>query len=136
MRSDSGPSSPAAKPPVASLYERLGGESALMAAVPLFYQKVLADPLVSPFFLKLDMEGQIQKQISFMSRAFGGPAEYAGRDLRSSHAHMVERGLSDSHFDAIARHLKTTLEELGIEAGMIGETLALVESTRSQVLGR
>ena len=39
-----------------SLFERLGGEPALNAAVDNFYVKVLADDLVKDFFKSTDMK--------------------------------------------------------------------------------
>jgi len=120
----------------ASLYERLGGEAAVLAAVELFYQKVMADALTRPFFEKLDMTAQTKKQIAFMTRAFGGPDMYKGRDLRESHAALVAKGLNDVHFDAVARHLGDTLAELGVQADLIQEVLAIVGGTRREVLGR
>ncbi len=119
-----------------SLYERLGGEGALMAAVDLFYRKVLADDLIRGFFEKLDVSAQSRKQVAFMSWAFGGPVEYRGRDLRVSHADLVKRGLGDVHFDAVAGHLKATLEELGIAPDDIAEVLTIVAGTRDEVLNR
>jgi hemoglobin len=120
-----------------SLYERIGGEAAVTAAVGLFYNKVLADPVTQPFFEGLDMEKQVSKQISFMVRAFGGPTEYQGRDLVTAHAELVRKsGLGDVHFDAVARHLETTLVELGLERPLVDEVLTVVEGTRDQVLGR
>jgi hemoglobin len=122
---------------VKSLYERVGGETAVMAAVDLFYQKVLADEVTRPFFEALDMHGQIQKQIAFMTWAFGGPNEYRGRDLKTAHAALVrDKGLSDLHFDAVAKHLESTLQELGLEEGIIKEVLGIIGSTRGLVLGR
>ncbi len=41
-----------------SLYERLGGEPAVNAAVDIFYRKVLADTRISRFFETADMEKQ------------------------------------------------------------------------------
>jgi hemoglobin len=121
----------------ASLYERIGGQAAVMAAVDLFYQKVLADDLTRPFFEALDMEAQIKKQVAFMTWAFGGPAEYKGRDLRTAHAQLVQKkGLSDAHFDAVAKHLDATLRELGLDNGLIQEALTIVAGTRKEVLGR
>jgi len=117
-----------------SLYERIGGEAAIMAAAGLFYQKVLADPLTGPFFAGLDMAAQTRKQVAFMAWAFGGPAEYKGRDLTSAHAGLVKRGLSREHFDAVATHLKATLEELGIEQDLVQEALGIVAGTRELVL--
>jgi hemoglobin len=120
-----------------SLYDRIGGEAAIMAAVDLFYRKVLDDELTRPFFSGLDMMAQTKKQIAFMAWAFGGPSQYKGRDLREAHADLVrQKGLSDAHFDAVARHLDATLTELGIARPLIDEALGIVASTRTEVLGR
>jgi hemoglobin len=121
----------------ASLYERIGGEGALIAAVNLFYAKVMADSRTRPYFAKLDMVSQTRKQIAFMAWAFGGPSEYKGRDLKTAHAELVaKRGLSDTHFDAVAHHLRATLVELGVSADDVGEAMAIIASTRPEVLGR
>lgn len=120
-----------------TLYERLGGEGAIMAAVDLFYTKVLADPITEPFFAGVDMELQVRKQVAFMTRAFGGPKDQHGPELRAAHARLVaERGLGDVHFDAVARHLGATLDELGVEPAARAEALGLIEATRAQVLDR
>src|SRR4051812_15824146 len=97
-----------------SLYERIGGEGAVMAAVDLFYKKVLADPQTQRFFDGLDMQVQVKKQVAFMMWALGGPAEHKGRDLGEAHAKLRTQGLNDSHFDAVAGHLLATLRELGV----------------------
>jgi hemoglobin len=120
-----------------SLYERIGGEPAIMAAVDLFYAKIMKDELTRPFFAGLDMNAQVQKQIAFMSRALGGPVEYQGRDLRDAHARLVrDKGLGDGHFDAVAGHLRSTLEELGVQTALIDEALTAIGGMREQVLGR
>ncbi|HWZ91150.1 MAG TPA: group 1 truncated hemoglobin [Polyangiaceae bacterium] len=120
----------------ASLYERIGGEAAVMAAVDIFYQKVIADELTRPFFAGLDMDAQVKKQVSFMTWAFGGPEQYKGRDLRTAHAGLVSRGLSDQHFDAVAGHLTATLRELGVKDELIQEALTIVGGQRGAVLNR
>jgi hemoglobin len=123
--------------PEQSLYERIGGEAAITAAVDVFYEKVMADERTRPFFSGLDMNAQIRKQRAFMTWAFGGPDEYRGRDLKAAHAKLVqERGLGDAHFDAVAQHLKETLIELAVPQALIDEVLAVVGGTRDQVLGR
>lgn len=119
------------------LYERLGGENAIMAAADLFYDKVLADELTRPFFAGVEMTAQTRKLVSFMTWAFGGPVEYRGKDLRAAHAHLVrDRGLGDAHFDAVATHLKATLEELGVAPELVAESINLVVGTRGEVLDR
>ena len=72
-----------------------------------------------------------------MSRALGGPVEYHGRNLRSAHAKLVsEKGLGDAHFDAVAGHLRATLEELGVEKSIVDEALTAIGGMRNEVLGR
>lgn len=124
---------PQAKP---SLYERLGGEPALNAAVGIFYDKVLADPTLAPFFEDMDMRALIRKQTAFMALAFGGPQAYAGRDPRDAHRNLVKRGLTDAHFDAVAGHLQETLQQLQVPAELITECLGLVGGLRNEVLNR
>jgi hemoglobin len=120
-----------------TLYERIGGEPAIMAAVNLFYDKLMKDELTRPYFASLDMDAQVKKQIAFMSRALGGPVEYQGRNLRAAHAKLVaEQGLGDKHFDAVAGHLKATLEELGVEQALVSEAITAVGGMRDEVLGR
>jgi hemoglobin len=120
-----------------TLYERIGGEAAVTAAVDVFYDKVMADELTRPFFAGLDMAAQIKKQVAFMTVAFGGPNVYRGRDLRTAHAALVrDKGLNDAHFDAVATHLKATLLELNVPPALVDEALAIVAGTRDQVLSR
>ena len=119
-----------------SLFERLGGFPAVEAAVDLFYDKVLADPGISHFFDGTDMTAQRGKQKAFLITVFGGPATYTGKDLRRAHAPLVERGLNDSHFDAVAGHLQATLEELGVASDLSDEVMSIAASTRDDVLNR
>ena len=121
---------------VGSLFERLGGEPAVDAAVDLFYRKVLADDSISNYFDSSDMDAQRSKQKAFLTMAFGGPNSYTGQDLRVAHAHLVDDGLNDAHFDAVAGHLSSTLKELGLPDDLVGEVMTIAGSTRDDVLGR
>lgn len=120
-----------------SLFQRLGGEGAIECAVSLFYEKVVADPVTAPYFERLDMPAQVRKLIGFMTHAFGEQASYTGRDLRTAHKGLVRQdGLTDVHFDAVARHLQATLEELDIPRDLIAECIALIATLRDEVLDR
>lgn len=119
-----------------SLYDQLGGEAAVDAAVDIFYRKVLADDRINKFFEDVDMEKQAAKQKAFLTVAFGGPNNYTGKDMRDGHAHLVARGLNDSHFDAVMEHLGATLKELNVPDELIAKAAAIAESTRNDVLGR
>jgi len=119
-----------------TLYERIGGAAAVKAAVEVFYGKVLADPRIAHFFDGVDMAKQSAKQRAFLIMAFGGPNTYTGEDMRRGHAHLVARGLDDSHFDAVVENLAATLQELGVAAADIEAVAQIAESVRDDVLGR
>ncbi|MBM3941594.1 MAG: group 1 truncated hemoglobin [SAR202 cluster bacterium] len=121
---------------MASLYERLGGEPAINAAVDLFYQKVLADDRINHFFRGVNMQRQAEKQKTFLTMAFGGPNNYTGKDLREGHKYLVARGLNDKHFDAVAENLQATLKELGVAAPLVAEVMAIAGSVRGEVLNK
>ncbi|MGR9046318.1 MAG: group I truncated hemoglobin [Gammaproteobacteria bacterium] len=119
-----------------TLYEQLGGEAAVNAAVDIFYRKVLTDHRINRFFDNVDMEQQAAKQKAFLTMAFGGPNTYTGTDMRHAHARLVKMGLDDSHFDAVMEHLGGTLRELNVPDTLIAQVAAIAESTRNDVLGR
>jgi hemoglobin len=119
-----------------TLYERIGGEPAVNAAVDIFYRKVLSDHRINRFFDNADMDQQIAKQKAFFTMAFGGPNNYTGKDMRSAHAHLVKMGLNDSHFDAVMEHLGATLVELNVPQDLIAEAAGIALSARSDVLGK
>jgi hemoglobin len=119
-----------------SLFDQLGGEAAVNAAVDIFYRRVLADHRINRFFDNVDMEQQAAKQKAFLTMAFGGPNNYTGTDMRNAHAKLVKIGLDDSHFDAVMEHLSGTLQELNVDQALIDQVAAIAESTREDVLNR
>lgn len=122
---------------MATLFERIGGDVAVNAAVERFYEIVLADDRIRHFFVGVDMPKQIGHQKAFLKYAFGGLPNYPGRSLRQGHQRLVsEMGLSDQHFDAVLDDLGSTLRELGVSVELIEEVLATAETTRSDVLNR
>ncbi|MCG8638023.1 MAG: group 1 truncated hemoglobin [Desulfobacterales bacterium] len=119
-----------------TLFERIGGNNAVSAAVDKFYEKVLADDRIKHFFENIDMERQAGFQKRFLTVAFGGAPKYPGKNLRAAHKHLVEKGLNDSHFDAVMEHLGATLTELGVPDDLVAEAAGIAETTRDDVLNR
>lgn len=118
-----------------SLYQKIGGEAAVDAAVERFYHKVLTDPDVSPFFDGMVMGHQKRMLKSFLGFAFGGPKKYSGRGMREAHRRVVAQGLNGEHFDRIMMHLGDTLQELSVPQALIKEAADIAMSVRSDVLG-
>ena len=118
-----------------NLFDKIGGEAAVNAAVDIFYRKVLRDVRISHFFDDVDMDRQAAKQKAFLTMALGGPNNYSGADMRHGHAHLVARGLNGAHFDAVMENLAATLQELNVPSDLIAQAAAICESTRKDVLG-
>lgn len=119
-----------------SLYTTLGGEPAMDALVLRFYRKVMTDARVSEFFTNTDMQHQLEKQKAFLTFLFGGPTAYTGKSLREAHAPLLEKGLNDSHFNAVAEHLQSTLEEMGVMPSEIAQVMKIVAAARNDILNR
>lgn len=116
---------------MAALFDKIGGQAAVDAAVDIFYRKVLSDPTISEFFDAVDMDAQAAKQKAFLTVAFGGPNNYSGKDMREAHKSM---NLKEEHFNAVAGHLNGTLEELNVPPDLINEVMTIAASTHDDVL--
>jgi hemoglobin len=119
-----------------NLFDRLGGQVGIDAAVDLYYRKVLADERLAHFFVGVDMGRQRLKQTEFLTSAFGGPRRFDSADLAAANEPLIEKGLDDGQFDALVGYLQDALGDLGVAAGLSAEAVAIVESTRPEVVGR
>ncbi len=114
-----------------TLYDKLGGESAIETAVDRFYDKVLADETVNHFFTNTDMTKQRQHQTKFLSYALGGPHQYSGLSMEKAHENM---NIQPEHFNAIANHLKATLEELNVSDDDIEQVMEKVATLAPNIM--
>jgi hemoglobin len=116
-----------------TLYERLGGEPAMIAAVDRFYVRVLGDPMLAPFFQGVEMPRLKRHQLAFLSQALGGPRRYSAASMSRAHSHL---GIEQRHFDAVAGHLVGTLRDLGVSEDLIAEVAAAVTPLSTEVVNR
>lgn len=114
-----------------SLYERLGGLEAITSAVELFYERVLADGELKPYFARTNMNWLRRRQAMFMAQAFGGPAEYRGRDMKAAHEKVP---IAPRHFAQVARHLNDTLKAMEVEEALIAEVMQKVGSLQGDIV--
>lgn len=108
--------------PTQTLFERIGGEAAVDATVDAFYERVLADPELGPFFERVNLEAQHRQKKKFLTAAFGGPNEYRGREMAVAHAGL---GITEHQFDLVAGHLVDTLTGLDVPQELIDEVVAI-----------
>lgn len=114
-----------------SLFDKIGGAAAVDTAVDTFYRKVLADDLISAYFDDVDMGGQIAKQKSYLTLAFGGPNNFSGTDMREAHQDMP---ITEELFGAVAGHLSSTLVELQVATELINEVMTIAGSTHDDIV--
>jgi hemoglobin len=132
-----------------TLYDRLGGEPGISRIVDDFVSRVLHDPRVNwqraglkrGLFRRVPVNSWeatpenvaiLKRHMSqFLALAAGGPARYGGEEMESTHAGMR---ISNSEFDAVIGDLKASLDKLQIPDREQKELLAIVESTRPQIV--
>jgi hemoglobin len=111
----SGAPVPAAGSP--SLFEQLGGEPAIAAVVDLFYDKVLGDPTLQPYFAGVDVDRLKQHQRRFIGQALGATRPYSGRSMRKAHEDLA---ITHAAFARVVEHLAAALAEAGVDEASIG----------------
>ena len=94
-----------------SIFERYGGFATVRKVVSTFYEYVLEDEVVSPFFVGVDMRRQIDHQSKFVSMVMGGPASYSDEHLQRVHARL---GIDHQAFVVIAGLLQEAMEDHGM----------------------
>lgn len=77
-----------------TLYEHAGGEPALHRLEQVFYDSVLADPLLQPLF-GAGRASHVDHLTAFTAESFGGPDRFT-RELGFAHIVAVHRGLKIS----------------------------------------
>lgn len=71
-----------------TLYDRLGKKEGIRAVVDDFYDRLLADAELGPFFEGADMEKLRRTQADFLCEAAGGPETYDAEPVREAHLHV------------------------------------------------
>jgi hemoglobin len=116
-----------------SLYDRLGGADGIETVVDEFYDRMLADERIQPFFEDVDMERQRRHQTLFISQVAGGPAEYSGENMRAAHRNL---DLTREEFEAVVTHLRTSLDACGVDDTDADDVIAAVRGLEDDVLCR
>ena len=114
-----------------SIYDSIGGSSAVRAAVDDFYSRVLADMRLAPFFGGTDLERLKAHQRAFIAAAIAGPELFGGRDMVSAHAGL---GIGHGDFDAVVGHLVGTLTGLGVPEETIGQIADVLAPLRHDIV--
>jgi hemoglobin len=134
-----------------ALYERLGGAPGISNIVDDFMLRALNDPRVNWRREGVKHGGWLGKRdqsaawkdtpedvaklkqhlVEFVALATGGPPHYTGKEIQATHADMH---ITNPEFDAVVGDLKASLDKLQVPNLEQKELLAIVESTRPQIV--
>jgi truncated hemoglobin YjbI len=114
-----------------SVYQAIGGRGALTAAVDDFFGRLLADPVLGPFFPHGVGARHRAYLVTILGEALGGPERYRGRDIAEAHRGL---GITDAHFDLAAAHLYDTLDGLGVPRHLSDQIVRIVAGLRPAVV--
>jgi methyl-accepting chemotaxis protein len=114
-----------------SLYSQVGGEAAVRAVVTEFYNRVLEDQALAPYFRHKQRNGLEESQVQFFTQVLGGPKIYQGRSMADAHKNLH---ITDKNFDRVAVHLKETLESLDLEPSHIDTIMNTVAPLKRDIV--
>lgn len=114
------------------MLKKLGGEDKRREAIDRFYQKQMEDERILHFFDGIDVEIIKWHQFNLMSIAFTAvPATFdVQKLLLVRHQPLFDQGLNEHHFDIVAHHFTSTLQEMGCDPELSKEALEVVMPLR------
>jgi hemoglobin len=115
----------------ASLYDRIGGEEAIASLVDAFYDRVLDDPELEPFFRFTPMEKLRTMQMEFFAAALDGPVKYTGQPIDYIHQ---GRGITTRHLTRFMGHLLVTIKDFHPNPQEVDEMIQRVSLYANEVL--
>jgi len=115
-----------------TLFERIGGEQGVKSLVRAFYDRVLVDPELAPFFEDSPIERLFAMQYEFFAAALGGPVAYSGLSIYKAH---FGRGIEKEHFARFVNHLIDTLKEWHLSEQEIHGLISRVNTYSDEVTG-
>ncbi len=114
-----------------SLFDKYGGFPTVQGIVHKFYERINDEPSLDRFFAGIEMETLMAHQVRFFCKILGGPDNYVGRSMKKVH----EAAKIDSpSFALVARILKETLEDSGVEPQDVDTIMQIVASVEGDVV--
>lgn len=114
------------------IYERYGGFSAIRRVVSDFYDRILDDTELAPFFEHVEMARLIDHQTKFIVSITGGPASFTDVQLQRAHARLA---ITSAQFRLMSDLLKETFEDHGFQDSDIAEVMAHVRKREGSIVG-
>jgi hemoglobin len=124
--------------PTLSLYERLGGITAISAVVDQFLANVVGDNVINarfaptvadPFRTQLLRNNLIDQ----ICAGAGGPCQYKGKTMLEAHTGML---ITEAEFNALVGDLVAALNQFNVPQKEKDELLAILGPMKSDIVGQ
>jgi hemoglobin len=102
-----------------TLFDELGGDSALAPVVSEFYDRVARDEITSIWFRRVS-DPQVFKShmCAYLAVLFDGPERYVGRSMRNTHAGFA---ITPAAFDSVLARLGEAFVVAGTEPELVAK---------------
>jgi hemoglobin len=118
-----------------SLYERLGGYDAIAAATDdLLLGRLVKDPELGVYWKgksQDSLRNDRQLIVDYLVEAWGGPAYYRGRDMKTSHTGLA---ITDREWEIFMRHTRAMLAHLEVPDRESQEVLGFLDSLKGDIV--
>ena len=115
-----------------SLYERLGAMDGITQIVRDTIALHLENDEIAHYFEGVDLDNLTGHVAAFFAAGTGGPANYQGRDMTTTHADM---NMSNADFDSAVADVLEAVRSNGVDEASTAEVAAILESLRGAVMG-
>ena len=115
----------------ATLYERLGGEEKIRQVTKDILANHLGNPTVSPRYQDSDHDHVIKVVTEFICAGTGGPQEYTGKDMITTHRGM---NINEAEYLAVIDDIMGALDKNGVGDQEKMEVLMICYSLKGEIL--
>jgi hemoglobin len=120
--------------PATPLYQRMGGYDVIAAVIDDLFAILHGDPGFARFFGGRGADSVIRSRqllVDQMCALSGGPCQYIGRDMKTSHRGL---GITNSDWEANMKASEAALVKNGVGEAERAEFLALFERYRDDIV--
>ncbi|HTD84026.1 MAG TPA: group 1 truncated hemoglobin [Gemmatimonadaceae bacterium] len=117
--------------PNKSLYDRLGGKTAIAAVVDTFVAKVAADARINKKFAKSNIPRVKTEIVDQICAETGGPCAYTGRSMKQAHLNM---GVTDGEFNALIDDLTAALNAFKVPSREQNDLLSALGAMKGDIV--
>ena len=114
-----------------SLYDRLGGKSAITAVVDTFVARVAADTRINKKFARSNIPRVKTELVDQICAQTGGPCTYTGRTMKDAHRGMK---VTEGEFNALVEDLTAALNVFKVPAREQNELLSALGAMKSDIV--